>query len=506
MQNTDRSSHKNLSLSTKPLKFERCKEQLTPENIFSLIANLPWAIWLDSSFDSQGSNKHIDSNFDILVWQPHTTLTTYGQKTHIETSLGQLKGALLESDSLTAKITISEDDPLTLVKEYQQRIFKNFSVQNQSQYLPFQGGAVGYFAYDLGRRFEKLPAKAEQDIQLPEMAVGIYQQAIIFDHKENTCSLLCHESERKNIEKWFDEKLVQFSSTDSSTFTLLSTWQSNMSESAYAEKFQQVQDYLLSGDCYQINLAQRFSAQYKGDEFQAYLALRANNSAPFSAFMRFANISDKSSAILSVSPERFLKVEQNKVQSKPIKGTRPRDENKDIDNANAQALRNSSKDQAENVMIVDLLRNDISKVCQPGTVQVPKLFDIESFPAVHHLVSTVEGVLSKEFDGSDLLRASFPGGSITGAPKIRAMEIIESLEPHRRSVYCGSIGYLSHCGNMDTSITIRTLVCEKNTIHCWAGGGLVADSEVASEYQETYDKVNKIIPILSSLNAILDPH
>jgi para-aminobenzoate synthetase component 1 len=497
LHNTDQSPHCHLQLDAKLFNLQKFNEQLTPEILFSAIADLPWAIWLDSSFDNQSSNKHVDSNFDILVWQPHTTLTTHGQKTQIETITSSLNKGSLKVDSSKSEVTISQDDPLTLVKQYQQSIFQHFTTNSQLQALPFQGGAVGYFAYDLGRRFEQLPNKAQQDISLPEMAVGIYQQAIIFDHQEKTCTLLCLESERNKIETWFDDKLMAFHNKNLPNFILQSSWQSNMSKNAYADKFQQVQDYLLSGDCYQINLAQRFSAKYQGDEFQAYLALRSNNSAPFSAFMRF-----EEAAILSVSPERFLQLKQDKVQSKPIKGTRPRHDNSDIDKANAQVLRHSAKDQAENVMIVDLLRNDISKVCIPGSVKVPKLFDIESFPAVHHLVSTVEGQLAQAFDGSDLLRAAFPGGSITGAPKIRAMEIIESLEPHRRSVYCGSVGYLSNCGNMDTSITIRTLVCENNTIHCWAGGGLVADSEVASEYQETYDKVNKIIPILSKLNTI----
>jgi para-aminobenzoate synthetase component 1 len=277
-----------------------------------------------------------------------------------------------------------------------------------------------------------------------------------------------------------------------------------MNKQTYADKFAQVQHYLLSGDCYQINLAQRFSAQYQGDEFNAYCALRTANQAPFSAFMRF-----EESAILSISPERFLQLHDNKVQSKPIKGTKPRSSNTKIDQENALALKKSAKDQAENVMIVDLLRNDISKVCQAGSVIVPELFTIESFPAVHHLVSTVEGKLSPKYDGTDLLRAAFPGGSITGAPKIRAMEIIENLEPQRRSVYCGSIGYLSACGNMDTSITIRTLVCQSDSkltgssstksIYCWAGGGLVADSSVECEYQETFDKVQRILPVLSDL-------
>jgi para-aminobenzoate synthetase component 1 len=293
------------------------------------------------------------------------------------------------------------------------------------------------------------------------------------------------------------------------SFHLQTSWQANMDKASYIEKFNKVRSYLLSGDCYQINLAQRFSALYQGDEFEAYLALKKANKAPFSAFIRLDN-----AAILSVSPERFLQLSQGKVQSKPIKGTMPRSDNKVQDAKNAEILRHSNKDNAENLMIVDLLRNDISRSCQAGTVKVPKLFDIESFPAVHHLVSTVEGTLSNDKHATDLLRSAFPGGSITGAPKIRAMQIIEELEPHRRSVYCGSIGYLSNCGNMDTSITIRTLICQpskssgngsinnQKTIHCWAGGGLVADSTAQSEYQETFDKVNCILPVLSKLNQV----
>lgn len=264
-----------------------------------------------------------------------------------------------------------------------------------------------------------------------------------------------------------------------------------MSKAEYQQKFNRVHDYILAGDCYQINLAQRFTAHYQGDEYNAYLKLRESNQAPFSAFMRFEDHS-----VVSISPERFLKVEGRNVQTKPIKGTLPRSLDAEIDSANAQKLQQSTKDRAENLMIVDLLRNDISRVCQAGSVKVPKLFDIESFPAVHHLVSTVEGELAADKSCTDLLRASFPGGSITGAPKIRAMEIIEELEPHQRNLYCGSIGYISANGNMDTSITIRTLICKNQQIHCWAGGGLVADSKVDSEYQETFDKVRKILPIL----------
>jgi len=461
---------------------------ISPLDLFTLLADKPWAMWLDS-----GESEHIDACFDILVWKPQVTLCTYGRKTiihHVESN----------------ETRQSEEDPLSLLEKNQQQVLAKLDqtkLTASQQSLPFLGGALGYFSYDLGRRFEKLPIQAEQDINLPEMAVGIYSQAIIFDHKSQQFHLVCQEAERAELECFLQNLLMSSRSHQSSPsgFSLTSDWQSNMNKASYIEKFEQVQQYLLSGDCYQINLAQRFSAQYQGDEFHAYCVLRVENKAPFSAFIRLEN-----AAILSVSPERFLQCKQGMVQSKPIKGTMPRSANKEQDEKNAQILANSAKDRAENLMIVDLLRNDISKVCKPNSVVVPKLFDIESFPAVHHLVSTVEGELASPYSPYDLLRGAFPGGSITGAPKIRAMEIIEQLEPHRRSVYCGSISYISSCGSMDSSITIRTLISENsqvsnsdNIIYCWAGGGLVADSIAASEYQETFDKVDRILPVLNEL-------
>ncbi|HSG53480.1 MAG TPA: aminodeoxychorismate synthase component I, partial [Rheinheimera sp.] len=294
-------------------------------------------------------------------------------------------------------------------------------------------------------------------------------------------------------ERWhkLQQRLTQ-PTPETNGFALNGNWQANMDKAGYTERFNQVQQYLLSGDCYQINLTQRFSAPYQGDEWRAYRMLRDKNAAPFSAFIRLPQ-----GAVLSISPERFLQLHSGLVETKPIKGTRPRGLCPMTDAVEAETLRNSAKDRAENVMIVDLLRNDLGKVCSPGSVEVPALFAIESFPAVHHLVSTVTGKLSSEYSASDLLRGAFPGGSITGAPKVRAMEIIEQLEPQRRSVYCGAIGYINSNGDMDTNIAIRTLICSEGQIHCQAGGGIVADSEVNSEYQETLDKVNKILPVLA---------
>ncbi|WP_252738987.1 aminodeoxychorismate synthase component I [Colwellia sp. D2M02] len=457
----------------------------TPETVFACFAKQPWAMWLDSC-----QSNHVDSRFDIIVWQPQATLITQNKTTTIT-----YRQTAIQNE----RIIECDDEPLSLLHSVQQQLLGD--EQAPHQLLPFLGGALGYFAYDLGRRFEKLPSIAEQDINLPEMAVGIYQQAIVFDNKTNNFYLVCPEKQRASLTKNIQE-IVTESANVSPPFCLTQPWLANMTQASYIEKFNQVQRYLLSGDCYQINLAQRFTSHYQGDEFQAYLALRAANKAPFSAFIRLEN-----SAILSVSPERFLQLRQGRVQSKPIKGTAPRHSDTAQDEVIATELKNSIKNRAENLMIVDLLRNDMSKVCQAGTVKVPKLFDIESFPAVHHLVSTVEGELGHDKNATDLLRGAFPGGSITGAPKIRAMEIIEELEPHRRSIYCGSIGYVSQCGTMDTSITIRTLVCQHNestqvnTVHCWAGGGLVADSTALSEYQETFDKVNCILPVLSKLTC-----
>ncbi len=458
-----------ISLVTKPLLFTENKSH---QSVFARLAQKPWSIWLDSC-----DSDHVDSQFDIMVWQPAVTVTAGEQDTEIKVFDSRFSSLARQST----------DDPLSLLKQVQNTIFADANVEPSQ--LPFNGGAVGYFSYDLGRRFEQLPSLSEDDIKQPSMSVGLYLQAIIYDRRSQQTYLV---AEADRWQELADNLVNSESVFVDNQFSLTSDWQSNMSEQAYHEKFARVYDYLIAGDCYQINLAQRFSASYQGDEFDAYLTLREANQAPFSAFMRFDD-----SAVVSISPERFLRVSDRQVQTKPIKGTLPRSTDEITDKANAEQLKASQKDRAENLMIVDLLRNDLSRVCQAGTVEVPKLFDIESFPAVHHLVSTVTGTLAEDKDNTDLLRAAFPGGSITGAPKIRAMEIIEELEPHRRNLYCGSIGYLSACGNMDTSITIRTLICKDNNIHCWAGGGLVADSKADSEYQETFDKVRKILPVLA---------
>lgn len=435
------------------------------EHHFARLAHHPWAMLLHSGFAD-----HSDNRFDILVADPRATLTTRGKVTTIDADGAQQR---------------SGDDPLTLL---QQQLAACGLQAEQHQDLPFQGGALGLFGYDLGRRFEKLPSTAEAQLTTPDMAVGIYNWALIADHHQQTLTLVVHGDLTARLQ-WLEAQQPP----PVAAFHLTHPWRANMSREEYGEKFRQIQQWLLAGDCYQVNLAQRFAAGYQGDEWQAFLRLCRQNRAPFSAFIRLPD-----SVILSLSPERFIKLTGQQIETRPIKGTLPRLADPEADRLQGERLAQSPKDRSENLMIVDLLRNDIGRVAVPGSVKVPQLFVVEPFPAVHHLVSTITAELKSDLTACDLLRACFPGGSITGAPKVRAMEIIETLEPQRRNAWCGSIGYLSVCGRMDTSITIRTLIAEQGTLYCAAGGGIVADSDEASEYQETFDKVNRILPCLES--------
>ena len=303
--------------------------------------------------------------------------------------------------------------------------------------------------------------------------------------------LVAHPQVDRGLLKEVRSRLGGQVNRQTTPFSLSSAFQSNMSRETYNNAFEKVQNYILDGDCYQINLAQRFSADYEGDPWRAYLTLRETAATPFSGYIQMP-----SNSILSLSPERFLHVSNQRVSTSPIKGTIERGKDRESDMALAAQLLSSSKDRAENLMIVDLLRNDLGKSCIPGSIQVDELFQLQSFQTVHHLVSTISGQLQKGIEPLALLAGCFPGGSITGAPKVRAMQIIEELEPCRRAVYCGSLGYISCDGQMDTNIAIRTMVCEDQKIHCWAGGGIVADSDCDSEYNECMTKVGKLLTAL----------
>ena len=438
--------------------------------LFSSIAGRPWSVFLDSGYPCSNQGR-----YDIIAADPVCTLVTQGDITEIT------------RNNVTTK---SSADPFDLVK---QQLVSDFIASDD---LPFNGGAIGYFSYDLARRLETLPVIAEDAEHIAEMAVGIYVWAVIVDHQLQKSYLVGHDCDEQ---KW-QALIAQFSQLPGQqaphAFKVVSTVNSNMNEAFYTRAFDRIKQYLKEGDCYQVNLAQRFVAHCEGDPWTAYLKLRELNSAPFSGYLNFPGVQ-----ILSSSPERFLKLTNGVVETKPIKGTRPRKQDDAEDQAQIKLLEESHKDRAENLMIVDLLRNDISKTCKKGSVKVPVIFDVESYATVHHLVSTVTGLLADDQHALDLLKSCFPGGSITGAPKIRAMEIIEELEPNRRGVYCGAIGYIGFDGNMDTNIAIRTLVHSQNTIRFWAGGGIVNDSVVEEEYQESFDKAAAMLDLLEQLTA-----
>ncbi len=448
--------------------------------LFERIAHQPWAILLDSGQMLDAATGLPGSQYgryDIMVAEPFMTLVTKGEQTEIVKA---------------TEVNLSDENPFELLKN----LLSQYAAPHT--HFPFAGGALGYFSYDLGRRLEKLPSLCNNDIQLPEMMIGIYDWAIVVDHHEKTCHLVSHgfcESTQTNWESLCRRfELPYQAEVEDHPFVVTSPIESNLPEALYKQAFAKIKAYISAGDCYQVNLAQRFSAKVQGDSWQMYKKLRTHSPAPFMAYMQLPLNDDVHFQVLSHSPERFIQVSGNHVETRPIKGTRPRSSDVALDLIYSNELLHSAKDKAENVMIVDLLRNDLSKSC--NQVKATKLFQLQSFANVHHLVSIVVAKLKAGKTAVDILRDSFPGGSITGAPKLRAMQIIEELEPHRRGIYCGSIAYIGFDGNMDSNIAIRTAVCVNNHLIFYAGGGIVADSEASKEYAETLDKASNLITII----------
>jgi para-aminobenzoate synthetase component 1 len=442
--------------------------------LFEALAHLPWAAFLDSGYPYSQQGR-----YDILSADPVCVLITRGEQTRIHRSEGRVR--------------LCSDDPFQLLRE------ELGPGVPGSEGLPFNGGAIGYFGYDLGRRLERMPVIAEDMEHLPEMAIGIHDWALVVDHQEQRSRLVGRHPTRLEKYRRLLSRAAEHAmgAKPAAPYRVLGEVCSNMTHAEYLDALASIKRYILDGDCYQVNFAQRFSVAAEGDPWQAYKGLRQLNAAPFAAYLNHPHCQ-----VLSSSPERFLRVRDGQVETKPIKGTAPRGGDPVEDMMLAEMLKNSPKDQAENVMIVDLLRNDLGKVCAPGSVEVPELFKLESYARVHHLVSKVCGRLERGEDALSLLRACFPGGSITGAPKLRAMEIIEELEPHRRGVYCGSIGYVGFNGQMDSNIAIRTMVHAEGVTRLWAGGGIVADSDPEAEYRETYHKAAALLDLLQRMEQM----
>ena len=378
--------------------------------------------------------------------------------------------------------------------------------------IPFTGGAVGWWSYDFGRRLERWPGVAADDLGLPDVALGLYDVVGAFDHSsrqawlfssglpfdgpqrdERAAQRLC-EFESRLWERPAIEPLVLRPGSRAIA-------KSTFSRAEYLEAVRLVQDHIASGDIYQANLSQRWTlpiggikgvlqpeplgfAQMMNAAVGLHAALDERSPSPFAAF-----VGGDDFAIVSGSPERFLELRAGRVETRPIKGTRPRGEDAAADARLRAELLASEKDRAENIMIVDVLRNDLGRVCETGSVRPLRLCELEAFPQVFHLTSTIEGRLRRELDAFDLLRACFPGGSITGAPKLRAIEILEAIEPVRRHIYTGSIGYIDWSGDADWNIAIRTALVTPEAIHFSAGGGVTADSDPQAEYEETLHKI-----------------
>jgi para-aminobenzoate synthetase component 1 len=465
-----------------PPKTERVNSE--PEEVFALLRNRPYAFWLDSAAGPLGTTR----------WS----------------FLGAEPFAILECDEGNLFLTIGEireqlgGDPLVALGAFLDR----YALPPQPDLPPFIGGAVGWFSYDLARQWERLHSFALNDTYLPDLRWAFYSTIYAYDllhrtmwqiSRKDLANTIHHgagewpkdrgpvpgEARRTPKSEGRSAKDVNPFDRQYPTSNIQHPKKKSFTEEDYLVALDRIKGYIAAGDIYQANLTQRFTRPFGDDPAGLYLRLREVNAAPFAAYLGFSDVS-----VMSASPERFLSYDarSRRVETRPIKGTRPRSPDPNEDDRRAKELLHSEKDRAENLMIVDVHRNDLGRVCEIGSVTVPTLWGLESYATVHHLVSVVQGRLALSHTPMDLIRAAFPAGSITGAPKLRAMQIIEELEPVRRGIYTGSIGYIGWDGSMDLSVAIRTLVAQDGRVHYGVGGGIVADSDPQMEYQETLDK------------------
>jgi para-aminobenzoate synthetase component I len=475
-----------------------------PAEVCAGFLDLPYLLFLDSAAD------HPDTQYSFLTADPAVVVRSKGTTTEINRDGSWIP---VPGDALSVAGSLLPADPVPPVPGLP----------------PFQGGIAGYIGYDWGAVLERLPRPRYDDLAIPDVVLGLYDWVIAWDHRIGAAWLISTgmpdtgaPQERRARQRMAmvrerlggrtggrtdgrtgrqaESPMGTIAAPPAPSYPVVGIenaqkieLRSTFTHRGYLDVVERVREYIVAGDIFQANLSQRFQARLAEPPFDLYRRLRRHNPAPFAAYLGFGDM-----AVLSASPERFLRLGEDRrsIETRPIKGTRPRGLGPMHDAALGRALAESQKDRAENVMIVDLLRNDLSRVCRPGTVRVPELFALEHHPTVHHLVSTVLGELDAGADAADLIRAAFPGGSITGAPKVRAMEIIAELEPTQRGVYCGSIGYISATGSMDTSIVIRTYLALRGQIYFQAGGGIVADSDPELEYRETLDKARGLIETL----------
>ncbi|MDO9463819.1 MAG: aminodeoxychorismate synthase component I [bacterium] len=468
---------------------EEIKLDLSPIQVYEIFKTSAYSFILDSGTHEYGLGEYAfigGDPFLLVMAEGSDVKITYRDSSDV------LKNA----------------DVLEVIK----RILSDYQIENNIFPVPFCGGCVGYFSYDFGRTLEKIPNKAKNDSGIPDCCLAFYDLVIAYSYSQNKFYVVSTGFPEKGLkgENRAEERLKLVlgrlralkgkklnNSIVSPSIINERDILSNFTKASYLGTVNRIKEYIAAGDIYQVNLSQRFIFDLCMDSFELYKRLTKINPAPFEGFLNFGEES-----IISASPERFLSLRDGVVRTRPMKGTRPRGKTKKKDERLKNDLLKSEKDKAELIMIVDLERNDIGKVCEYGSVYLESRRDIEKYSTVFQTTSTVRGLLSKGKDRIDLLRACFPGGSITGAPKIRAMEIIEELEPTRRGIYTGSLGYLSFSGEMDLNILIRTLVAKKNEIRFQVGGGIVADSVPEEEYQETLDKAKALFSALGVANPL----
>lgn len=436
---------------------------------FEIIRHFDWPVFLDSSYqESMPKNNLV--RFDVLTARPFIKISMLEDRVHVH-------------NVFLNTIEKKDADPFIILENLMSKY------QLPKSELPFTGGALGYFSYDIKN-------KAQKENVIPGMQFGIYDWAFIIDH--HTKKALIVSANFQDDTSDFIKDLstsINKSLPSKDTFYLTNDIKSSMNKGMYKKKFDSVKNYLRMGDCYQVNISKKYRVESKGDPWILYKKFRNINKSPFMAYIKFDDIT-----LLSGSPERFIKSDSNIVTTRPIKGTAARQSKKVDDDKKKEILQNSVKEKAENLMIVDLLRNDLGVNCKIGSIKVDELFTVESYPNVHHLVSSISGILKDKSSIYKLFRDAFPGGSITGAPKKRAMEIIDELENHARDLYCGSVVYFSFDGKLDSNIAIRSMIHKNNTLHFYSGGGLTIQSSMESEYQEIEDKVNNIKKTLLYFN------
>jgi para-aminobenzoate synthetase component 1 len=440
----------------------------TMEEIYSKVSNESYISFLDSSSKDTKLNR-----YSYIAINPFARFISKGkQVTVFESGVS----------------SIIEGNPIKVVQSLMDKYHQKYDVD-----AVFTGGAIGYFSYDLGRIFEKIESIADDDKEIPDIYLAFYHGVIVHDHLEGGVYYRDYNRDGNAQERYEHIETLLKNQRDMNLekFQLTALLETNMSIETYKDSVKKIRKYIKQGDIYQANMTRRYQAPYRGDLRELYIRLRQKNPAPFSAFLETGDLT-----ILSSSPERFFEVRGDIIRTRPIKGTAPRGKTYEEDERNKNNLLESEKDKAELLMIVDLERNDLGRIAEIGSVKVSELFALETYETVFHLVATVEAKLNRGNNLETLLRAMFPGGSITGAPKIRAMEIIEELEPTRRNIYTGSIGYLDFNGNIDLNIAIRTLIAKDDFISYQVGGGIVWDSEEELEYQETLHKGKALMEVL----------